>query len=207
MLMPRLAHSRSVNEVIQEVKMVRIWENMMRSYEMKGKQLVDANVIKPRDLCQWLRGKNYENNNEVVNAVGIGLPCSSLLHTLLHSIKTGSDSLLMQDNVEEQIRAVGLEESEECLLEELVIFGRNPEHMNGCSEDGVNLKSIDSLRAAQIQGIGRRMIGIVRSVSKLPTYRRRFRQIVKALIAYALEREVSAQCNSMRSINHVVDDV
>ncbi|XP_056864194.1 methionine aminopeptidase 1D, chloroplastic/mitochondrial-like [Raphanus sativus] len=46
----------------------------------------------------------------------------------------------------------------------------------------------ENLRAAQIQGISRRMMGMVRIISKLPTYRRRFRQVVKALITYWLEK-------------------
>lgn len=152
----------------------------MKSYEMKGKQLVDLGIIKPGDLDEWLRAKNSGNNNEAVNMVGIGIPCASLLHTLLHSIKAGSDGLLMLDNIEvtylnrpkndklldwffnpvlvlkEQIRAVRLEESEKRFLEELVVFRSNPEHMNGHWEDGGNLKPLDNLRAAQIQGISRR---------------------------------------------------
>ncbi|XWS29859.1 hypothetical protein CRYUN_Cryun24cG0066200 [Craigia yunnanensis] len=54
----------------------------------------------------------------------------------------------------------------------------------------------DSLRAAQIEGISRRMVGMVRSASKLPTYRKRFRQVVKDLIAHALEKQDIARCNS-----------
>uniref|UniRef100_A0A453C346 Uncharacterized protein n=1 Tax=Aegilops tauschii subsp. strangulata TaxID=200361 RepID=A0A453C346_AEGTS len=36
-----------------------------------------------------------------------------------------------------------------------------------------------------------RMVGIVRSMSKFPTYRRRYRHVVKLLVAYAVEREGS----------------
>ena len=48
-----------------------------------------------------------------------------------------------------------------------------------------------------------RMMGMVRSVSKFPTYRRRFRQVVKDLVAYSSEKEASSRSNSMRSIASV----
>lgn len=38
-----------------------------------------------------------------------------------------------------------------------------------------------------------RMIGMIRSVSKFPTYRRRFRQVVKELIIYAVAKEESSK--------------
>lgn len=44
-----------------------------------------------------------------------------------------------------------------------------------------------------------RMMGMVRSVSKLPTYRRRFRQVVKALITYHLEKQGLNRTGSMSS--------
>jgi hypothetical protein len=37
----------------------------------------------------------------------------------------------------------------------------------------------------------RRMVGLVRSMSKFPTHRRRYRHVVKLLVAYSVEREGS----------------
>ncbi|CAJ1932861.1 unnamed protein product [Sphenostylis stenocarpa] len=51
----------------------------------------------------------------------------------------------------------------------------------------------DLLKTAQIEGIFRRMIGMIKGVSKLPTYRRKFRQIVKALIVHSLEKDLSGK--------------
>jgi hypothetical protein len=47
-----------------------------------------------------------------------------------------------------------------------------------------------------------RLVGIVRSLSKFPTYRRRYRHVVKLLIAYAIERDGS--CRSSASSTHSV---
>ncbi|KAF5736134.1 hypothetical protein HS088_TW14G00269 [Tripterygium wilfordii] len=217
MLMPSLAHSRSVREAIQEVKMVQIWESMMSTCEMRGKELLDTSVITPADLYEWLKAK--DGNDSAI--VGVGLPCYSLFQTLLYSIKVSSNGLLLLDAVEvtyfnrpkdklldwffnpvmvlkEQIRAIKLGDDEVRFLEKVILFGSNTRRMEGW--DNGSLLPQDPLRAAQIQGISRRMIGMVRSVSKLPTYRRRFRQVVKTIISYSVEKEVPHRSSSMRSV-------
>ncbi|KAJ0096298.1 hypothetical protein Patl1_28719 [Pistacia atlantica] len=217
MLVPSLAHSRSVREAIQEVKMVQIWGNMMRSCEMRGRELLNANVITPLDLYESLKAKNG-NEGAIIS---VGLPCYTFLQTLLYSIKAGSGGLLLLDNFEvtylnrpkdklldwffnpimvlkEQINVIKLGEDEVRYLEKVVLFGSNTQRMQAW--DNGSLVPEDALRAAQIQGISRRMIGMVRSVSKFPTYRRTFRQIVKALIAYSVEGMDAKLSNSNRSV-------
>lgn len=217
MLMPSLAHSRSVREAIQEVKMVQIWVNMMRSCETRGRELLDADVITPTDLKDWLKAKCV--NEEAI--VGFGLPCYSFLQTLLYSIKAGSGGLLLPDSVEithlnrpnnklldwffnpimvlkEQISVLKLTEPEVRYLEKVVLFGSTTERMEAWDNGG--LLPEDALRAAQIQGISRRMIGLIRSVSKFPTYRRRFRQVVKALVSYSESGPETSRSNSIRSV-------
>ncbi|KAJ6419906.1 hypothetical protein OIU84_029930 [Salix udensis] len=66
--------------------------------------------------------------------------------------------------------------------------------------DNGSLVPQEALRAAQIQGITRRMIGIIRGISKFPTYRRKFRQVVKALIVYNMEKESVTRPSSMPSV-------
>lgn len=44
---------------------------------------------------------------------------------------------------------------------------------------------------------------MMRSMSKLPTYRRRFRQIVKALVIYSIEKEGVNRSVSGRSVSSV----
>ncbi|XP_022773953.1 uncharacterized membrane protein At3g27390-like [Durio zibethinus] len=216
MLVPSLVHSVSVREAINEVKMVQIWTNMMKSCEISGKDLLDADVITPVDLCEWLKAKS---GNEAA-IIGVGLPCYCFLQSLLNSIRSGSNGLLLPDGVEinhlnrpkdklldwffnpimvlkEQIKVIKLEDSEVRLLEKLVLFGNNTERIDAW-DNGSSIPQ-DSLRAAQIEGISRRMVGMVRSASKLPTYRRRFRQVVKDLIAHASEKQDMARCNSMAS--------
>ncbi|CAL0312802.1 unnamed protein product [Lupinus luteus] len=210
MFITGLAPSRSVRETIHEVKMVQIWGNMMKICEIRGKELLDANVLTHDDLCEWLRGKN---SNEAA-IISVGLPCYSLLQTLLFSIKANSSGLLLLEDFEityfnrpkdklldwffnpvmvlkEQIRAINLEEGEVRYLEKVVLFGSNKQRLEAWDNGSFVLP--EGLKAAQIEGICRRMIGMTRSVSKLPTYRRKFRHVVKALVTHSLEKDVSGK--------------
>lgn len=220
MFMPNLAPSRSVRETIHEVKMVQIWGNMMRYCEIRGKELLDANVLTAADLCEWIKGKN---NNEAA-IVGVGLPCYSLLQALVFSIKANSSGVLLLEEFEitylnrpkdklldwffnpvmvlkEQIRANKLGEAEVRYLEKVVLFGSNKQRLEAWDNGALMIP--DALRAAQIEGISRRMIGMIRGVSKLPTYRRKFRQIVKALVTHSMEKDVSGKA----LVTHCVDVV
>uniref|UniRef100_A0A7N0T1G7 Uncharacterized protein n=1 Tax=Kalanchoe fedtschenkoi TaxID=63787 RepID=A0A7N0T1G7_KALFE len=216
MLVPSLAHSRSVREAIQDVQMVQVWGQIMNSLELRGKELLDANVITPVDLCVWLKASN---SNEAA-VIGVGLPCYSLFQTLVTSIKSDTSGIMMFGGLEinsqnrpqdrlvdwffhpvmvlkEQIRVLKLDEGEVKFLEKLILFGSDNQRKD--SWNNGSLVPRDALRAAQIQGISRRMTGLVRSVTKLPTYRRRFRHVVKALAAHFKERDGSVLCSSTRS--------
>uniref|UniRef100_A0A803KSD4 Uncharacterized protein n=1 Tax=Chenopodium quinoa TaxID=63459 RepID=A0A803KSD4_CHEQI len=255
MLMPSLGPSRSVRETIHEVKMVQVWGNMMRTCEIKGRELLDANVLTRTDLYEWLKAKNSHE----APIVGVGLPSYSALDTLLRSIQAGADGILLLDEVivnqenrphdrlldwffnplmvlKEQIKTLKLGDGEMQYLERVLLFGSHPQRMEAW-ENGCVIPQ-DPLRAAQIQGISRsnmcileytceevklvpesrdpqctllctklpmcRMAGMARSMSKLPTYRRKYRQLVKDLLAYQSEKEgVSIKYESVRSIASV----
>ena len=153
--------------------MQQIWVNMMKSCEARGKELLDADLITSSDLHEWLKAKNV---NEAA-IISVGLPCYSLLHTIMYSIEAESGGLLLLDNVEvnylnrpkdklmdwffnpvmvlkEQIRVIRLGEDEVRFLEKAVLFGSNTQRMEAW-ENG-SLAPQDALRAAQIQGISRR---------------------------------------------------
>lgn len=220
MLMPSLSSSRSVREVIREVKMVQVWETLMQSCEMAGKELVDANVITPGEVYDWLNAK--KGNESAI--IGIGLPCYSFFQNLMRSIKVGSEGLVLLDGMEithlnrpqdrlldwffhpimvikEQIRVIQLNEGEIRYLEKVILFGSDPQRMRAW--DNGSFVPEDALRAAQIQGISRRMIGLTRGASKLPTYRRKFRHVIKNLIIYCIPRDDTTRSMSMRSVASV----
>lgn len=210
MLVPTLVPARSVREAIQEVKMVQIWENVMKSCEQRGRDLLNLNVITSVDLTEWLRTK--DSGNETIN---LGLPSYSMLCTVLQSIKAGSAGLLLGNGVEvdqqnrpqdllldwifhpvlvlkDQIQVLKMTEQEVRFLEKSTLFVGSSSATAGADvwDNGAGTPR-DPVRTAQIQAISRRMVGIVRSMSKFPTYRRRYRHVVKLLVAYSVEREGS----------------
>jgi len=222
MLVPSLVHSVSVREAIQEVRMVQIWEHMMGWFEMQGKELLDKGVITPADLYESLKGR-HGNESSIIN---VGLPSYALLQTLLISIKAGAHGVLLLDGSEvthlnrpqdkfldwifnpimvlkDQIQVIKLGESEVRYLEKTVLFGDHEQRIEAW--DNRSAPPQENLRTAQIQGISRRMMGMVRSVSKLPTYRRRFRKVVKALITYWLEKQGLNRTGSMSSGDFIED--
>ncbi|KAK1314514.1 putative membrane protein [Acorus calamus] len=99
--------------------------------------------------------------------------------------------------LKEQIRVISLSEGEVRYLEKSILFGGDVARMD--SWDNGSVVPEDALKNAQIQAISRRLVGMTRSITKFPTYRRRFRQVVKALISYSLEKEGSSKTHSTLS--------
>lgn len=153
--------------------MQQVWGHIMRSCEMRGKELLDANVITTADLQNWLKSKN---SNEV-DIIGVGLPCYAFFQNLVYSIKAGSVGILLHDNLEithlnrpheklldwfyqpimvlkEQIKVLSLGEGEIMFLEKSVLFGNNVQRIKGW--DNGSLLPQDAVRSAQIEGISRR---------------------------------------------------
>ncbi|XP_020703533.1 uncharacterized membrane protein At3g27390 [Dendrobium catenatum] len=208
LFVPSLAPSRSVRETIQEVKMVQIWEEWMESIELRGKELLDANIVTEDELTEWLRTKEAKQD-----IVGLGLPSYAFLHFMLYSIEAGSNGLLLSNGIEvnhlnrphdrlldwffhpvmvlkEQIKVIKLEVEEVRFLEKLVLF--NGDNMSMQSWENGSVVPQDALKNAQMQAISRRLVGMSRTITKFPTYRRKYRHVVKSLITYCQEKEVSA---------------
>lgn len=145
----------------------------MQSAEIVGKELLDANVITPGELYDWLNAK--KGNESAI--IGTGLPCYSFFQNLLRSIKVGSEGLVLNDGLEithlnrpqdrllewffhpilvikEQIRVIQLSEGEIRYLEKVILFGTDSQRMQAW--DNGSFVPEDTLRAAQIQGISRR---------------------------------------------------
>ncbi|KAK1383294.1 Cyclin-dependent kinase inhibitor 1-like [Heracleum sosnowskyi] len=206
-LMENMSPFRSVGETINEVKMVQVWGNIMRSKELRGKELLDANLITVADLYDWLNAKNSEEGA----IIGIGLPSYCFYYMIVNSIRAGSAGIMILDDLvvndqnrpqdklvdwfyqpvmvlKEQIR--GIEENELKYLEKYLLFGADPNRMMAW-DNGSSIPQ-DAVKVAQLGGIARRMVGLVKSTSKFPTYRRRFRQVVKSLVIHELAKEAGS---------------
>ncbi|PRQ52417.1 hypothetical protein RchiOBHm_Chr2g0155271 [Rosa chinensis] len=90
--------------------------------------------------------------------------------------------------MKEQIRNMQLDANEEMTLRYVFMKCKNetPEEW-----DGTEFPSADPIRRAQLQAIFRRLQGLIASMSRVPTFRRRFRNLVKVLYLEAVQAAAS----------------
>ncbi|XP_024440182.2 uncharacterized membrane protein At3g27390 isoform X2 [Populus trichocarpa] len=197
--------SRTLKWEIQQYKAVQVWDWLFKACEVNGRILLRDGLINIQEIEECLVKGNCKK-------LSIKLPTWSVLHCLLVSAKSDSSGLVISDDVElernngprekvfewliepllimkEQIKNLKVEENEETCLKRLVIECENkrPEEW-----DGTGFPSNDNVRRAQLQAIIRRLQGIVASMSRFPTFRRRFRNMLKVLYVEAIQAGASA---------------
>ncbi|KAL2327164.1 hypothetical protein Fmac_020591 [Flemingia macrophylla] len=195
-----LQQNRSGKWGIQQYRPMQVWDWLFKSCEVNGRILLRDSLISIRDVEEYIVKGNCK-------ILGIKLPAWSLLQCLLTSAKSNSDGLVISDDVvltrmngpkdrvfewfigplliiKEQLKNLKLEETEETCLKELVMRYKNelPEEW-----DTTAFPSHDNVRRAQLQALIRRLQGIVASMSRIPTFRRRFRNLIKVLYIEALQ--------------------
>ncbi|KAF3331377.1 hypothetical protein FCM35_KLT02783 [Carex littledalei] len=184
----------TIKNSIQELTPIQVWDWLFRSCELNGKVLLSEGLINEEDI-------NACVNKGECKKLSLSLPAWCILQCLIRSARCNSYGLLITDEVEvtnsswpkdkvlnwilgplliikEQIRSMELTEEEEECLRKLIMINKNaiPEDWN---ETGY--PSCDNVRRAQLQAIIRRLKGIVANMTRLPSFRRRFVNLVKAL--------------------------
>lgn len=203
-----VAYSRSIRQTLQEVKMVQIWDNMFKTCELYGKLLIQEDVIKLGDLEEWTRS----SDSAKTKIIAVGLPAYSLLKSLIRSGLAGVAGLLLLDGVEvtmdnrpqervfdwffepllilkEQIRAARLKDTEELYLLKCVFTCGNSERLNEWQAGELHLDN--EVRKGELLAWSRRIQGIATSLSRLPTFRRRYQGVIKILINFMHESSPS----------------
>ncbi|KAK1568142.1 hypothetical protein Q3G72_021098 [Acer saccharum] len=196
-----LERSRTLKWAIQRYKPVQVWDWLFKSCEVNGRILLRDGLIDIKDIEECIVKGNCKK-------LGIKLPAWSIVQCLLVSAKSNSSGLVISDDLEltksngprekmfewfigpllimkEQIKNLQLDDNnEETSLRELIMRGKNE---NPEDWDDSSFLSSDNVRKAQLQAIIRRLQGIVASMSRVPTFRRRFRNLVKMLYIEALQ--------------------
>ncbi|XWS47285.1 hypothetical protein CRYUN_Cryun14cG0139400 [Craigia yunnanensis] len=201
-------NSRTLKWAIQQYRPMQVWDWLFKSCEENGRILLRDGLISIKDIEECILKGNCRK-------LSIKLPAWSILQCLLASANCDSSGLLTSDDVDltrsnvprdkvfewfigpllimkEQLKKLQLDESEETCLRKLVIECKNekPEDWNDSG-----YPSSDSVKRAQLQAIIRRLQGIVASMSRIPTFRRRFRNSVKLLYIEAIQAGTS--------VNHI----
>ncbi|XP_024537062.1 uncharacterized membrane protein At3g27390 [Selaginella moellendorffii] len=196
MIIPQLSASKSLKRSIQDVKMVQVWEHMFKSCCEHSKDLIHKGVLKTSDLEEYLSDKSKNK------LIAVKLPAYSLLMNLIFSAKSSSTGLVLYSGLEltvfnrpedrlldwffepllvlkEQIRAAKLHPSEERYLEKLTLLSSDAEWDNGA------IAPQDNVRKGELEALSRRIQGISTSVSRFPTFRRRYENFIKSLLVYS----------------------
>ncbi|CAN6232328.1 unnamed protein product [Urochloa humidicola] len=160
-----------------------------------GKDLVAEGVITPKDIEGT---KAVKVSTGVLN---VGLPAYVILKALLRSAKANSDGLVLSDGseitsndrpkskifewffdplmvIKDQIKAENFTEEEEGYLEKQVLLTSDPKR---AKENLIRLPSLSEQKQAEIEAFARRLQGITKSISRYPTFKRRFDVLVKSL--------------------------
>lgn len=200
-----LERSKTLKFTIQQYKPMQVWDWLFKSCEENSRMLLREGLIDVNDIGECIVKGNCKK-------LSVKLPAWSIFQCLLASAKSNSSGLVISDEIEltknnwprdkvlewfigpllimkEQIKGLQLDENEEGCLKKLVMDYKNekPEEW-----DDAGFPSKDNVRRAQLQAIIRRLQGIVTSLSRIPTFRRRFTGLVKMLYMEAVQSGVLA---------------
>ncbi|EEF40053.1 uncharacterized membrane protein At3g27390 [Ricinus communis] len=176
------------------LKTAVIWDSFFKAFEDIGKELLSNEAIGLSDLDAWRNSKS--------NIINTGIPAYAFLECFLHSIKSSSSGFILRDDVEitsvnrpegrvfdwlyepmcimkEQIKSLSLNKTEELYFYKHCLYGGDAARIESWLNDGI--PPDDKIRRAQLEGLSRRLQGFCLTLSRLPTSRRRFFEVVKAI--------------------------
>ncbi|KAL6596667.1 hypothetical protein ACP70R_047310 [Stipagrostis hirtigluma subsp. patula] len=195
-----LHRSKTFMQTIQRLRPIQIWDWFFRSCELNGRILLSEGLITAEDMEECI-------TKGIGKKLSIKLPAWCILQCLIRSAKSDSHGLLISDNVEvtnfnwprdkvfdwmlgpllvikEQMKKLEITEDEEMCLRKLIMTNKNEKPSDW--DDG-DFPSDDNIKRGQLQAIIRRLQGIVANMSRVPSFRRRFTNLVKALYLEAIE--------------------
>ncbi|XP_022987036.1 uncharacterized membrane protein At3g27390 [Cucurbita maxima] len=204
--------SRTLKQAIQQYKPVQFWDWLFKSCEVNGRILLQDGLISMEDVEECILKGNCKK-------LTVKLPAWCILQCLLSSAKSNSPGLIISDDVEltrtnlprdtmfdwclgpllimkEQIKRLNLEENEETCLRILIMRCRNEKPEDW---DEFAYPSSDTVRRAQLQAIFRRLQGIVSFMSRIPSFRRRFMNLIKVLYVEGIQMGSSATAARVRN--------
>ncbi|XP_031265089.1 LOW QUALITY PROTEIN: uncharacterized membrane protein At3g27390-like [Pistacia vera] len=180
---------------LTEFKPFELLEGLLKECKRHGEIMVLEGLITDKDIEE-------AKSSSGSRVVSIGLPAYCLFKALVRSAKANSSGILLADNIGEinstnkpkdaffdwflnpflimkdQIRAENLTEEEEDYLGKSILL---------CG-DLVRLKNTNSCsppeserKRAELDAFARRLLGLTKSISRYPTYRRHFENLIETL--------------------------
>ncbi|KAM0022759.1 putative membrane protein [Helianthus debilis subsp. tardiflorus] len=191
-----LSRSISFTTPMIELKPLVFLNSLFEECRRQGEYMVLEGFISVKEIDAAKSGK------AAGRVISIGLPGHCLFQTLLRSAKADSDGILLEDNVTElntanrpkdmfydwflnpllvmkdQIKVQNLTDLEAEYLGKLVLLGGDVEKLRNLN---IGPPPESERRQAEFDALARRLQGITKSISRYPTYRRRFENSMKAI--------------------------
>ncbi|XP_047308672.1 uncharacterized membrane protein At3g27390-like [Impatiens glandulifera] len=185
--------SSSVKVPMVELKPLELLDCLLKECKYHGEQMVTQGVITLKDV------EDAKLSKDGGNIISNGLPAYSLLRILVRSANSHSVGIVLDDNlteitstnrakdvfwdwflnplliIKDQIKATDLSEEEEDYLDKLVLLSGDNQRMKKYTPPQSEQKR------AELDALARRLRGITKSISRYPTFRRRFDESVKSI--------------------------
>ncbi|KAK4483188.1 hypothetical protein RD792_010368 [Penstemon davidsonii] len=213
------SRTNSLNAPMVELKPLELADTLFKDCQYYGEAMASEGIITLKDI------EDAKNNKDSGKVLSIGLPAYCLLQALLRSIKANSTGILLSDRVTEitssnrpkdtffdwflnplliikdQIKADNLSDSEEDYLGKLVLLSSDPSRLK---DSNIGPAPESELRRAEIDALARRLQGITKSISRYPTFRRRFdssmRNVLEELAKKNGDIRKSSSSNGPRTV-------
>ncbi|CAA2993552.1 uncharacterized membrane At3g27390 [Olea europaea subsp. europaea] len=179
-----------------ELKPLELADSLFEECQRHGEIMVSKGIITLKDIED---AKNKIGSGKVIT---IGLPAYCIFQALLHSVKSNSTGILLNDNTEittsnrpkdtffdwflnplliikDQIKADNLSEAEEEYLGRLVLLRSDPARLKNTN---IGPPPESELRRAELDALARRLQGITKSITRYPTFRRRFDESMEIIL-------------------------
>ncbi|XP_076903774.1 putative membrane protein At3g27390 [Bidens hawaiensis] len=200
--------SSSFTAPMVELKPLVLLDSLFQECRRQGEFMVLEGLITVKEIDDAKSGKASGR------VISIGLPAYCLFQTLLRSANANSAGILLEDNVTEinttnrpkdgfydwflnpllvikdQIKALNLTESEAEYLGKLVLLSGDAEKLKNSN---IGPPPESEIRRAELDALTRRLQGITKSISRYPTYRRRFESSIKAILEELDRRETNGR--------------
>ncbi|XP_030450347.2 uncharacterized membrane protein At3g27390-like isoform X1 [Syzygium oleosum] len=202
------ARTVSLKDTIIELNPLELLNGLFDECQRYGESMVSEGLIIPQDIedAKASRGSGV---------ISIGLPTYCLLQVLLRSVKANSMGILLRDNTEvtstnkpkdafydwflnpllvikEQIKAENVNVAEEDYLCKLVLLSADPERFKNSY---LGPPPETERKRAELEALARRLRGITKSISRYPTFRRRFDTLVKKLSEDLARKNIGSKSN------------
>ncbi|KAK9119935.1 hypothetical protein Scep_018028 [Stephania cephalantha] len=205
------SRSVSLKNTYIDLKPLELLSCLFSEYRQQGEILVSEGLIETQDF------EISKSNKDGSRVISVGLPAYCILQLLMRSIKANSEGLLLSDNsteltttnrikdavfdwfispllvIKDQIKAQNLSDEEENYLCKLVLLNGNSERLK---KFDLEYQPDTERKRAELDALARRLRGITRSISRYPTFKRRFDALIRSLSEELAKKNSGSQSNN-----------